>query len=146
MSKIAIITDTDSSLPAELAAQHGIRLIPITVHFGEESYISGVNLDDVKLFEMIDARKKLPTTSAPSPNSFIKAFQAAFDAGAEQIICICVSSKISATYQSAMTALEMFPGKDITILDALNLCMAQGFMALAAAEAAARGASKEEIL
>lgn len=146
MSKIAIITDTDSSLPAALAAQFGIRLIPITVHFGEESYTTGVDLDDARLFEMIDSRKKLPTTSAPPPNAFIKAYEQAFASGAQQVICICVSSKISATYTAALSATEMFPGKDITVIDALNLCMAQGFMALAAADAAARGASKEEIL
>jgi DegV family protein with EDD domain len=146
MSKIAIITDTDSSLPASLAAQHHIRLIPITVHFGEEIYTTGVDLDDAKLFELIDARKKLPTTSAPPPGAFVKAFEQAFAEGADQILCICVSSKISATYQAAMSACETFPGKDITVIDALNLCMAQGFMALAAAEAAARGAGKDEIL
>ncbi len=146
MSKIAIITDTDSSLPADLAAQHGIQLVPITVHFGEEVYTTGLDLDDIRLFKMIDARQKLPTTSAPPPSAFDIAFRQAFERGAEQIICICVSSKISATYLAALSALENFSGKDITVIDSLNLCMAQGFMALAAAEAAERGASKEEIV
>lgn len=146
MTKIAIITDSDSSLPTNLAAKYNILQIPITVQFGEESFITGVNLDDARLFELIDARQTLPTTAAPSPNAFVKAFQQAFDEGAEQILCICVSSKISATYQAALNATEILPGKDITVIDSLNLCMAQGFIVLAAVEAAAHGASKEEIL
>ena len=62
------------------------------------------------------------------------------------MICICVSSKISATYNAAETAREMLPDKDITVLDSLNLCMAQGYMVLAAAEAVANGSSKEEVI
>jgi len=146
MPRIAIITDTDSSLPDDIARRNHIYQIPITVQFGEESFTTGANLDDKELFEMIDRRKKLPTTAAPSPDAFFRAFHKAFDEGYDEIICICVSSKISATYQAALSAAEMLPGKDITIVDSLNLCMAQGFIVLAAAEAAALGLSKDEII
>jgi len=62
MNKIAVITDTDSSLPVELANQYGIRQVPITIHFEDSSYTSGVDIDDRLLFEIIDRQKKLPTT------------------------------------------------------------------------------------
>jgi DegV family protein with EDD domain len=145
MNKIAVVTDTDSSLPPSLAGQYGIQLVPITVHFEDSAiFTTGVDIDDQQLFEMIDRRNKLPTTSAPTPGAFSIAYEEAFRAGAESIICICVSSKVSATVTSAQMACELFPGRDISVIDSLNLTMGQGFMALAAAEAIQRGASKAE--
>ncbi len=146
MPKFAIVTDTDSSLTPELAERYGIRQVPITVHFDQETYTAGQDIDDPRLFEMIDHRKKLPTTAAPSPGAFAAAFESALTAGADGVICVCVSSKISATYASAVTACESFPGRNITVVDSLSATMGQGFLALAAAEAAHAGASKEEIL
>ena len=146
MSKIAIITDTDASLPAEIAAAHGIHLVPITIHFDDETYLTDKDINDEQLFDRVDQEGVLPTTSAPSPGAFVDAFQAAFDNGADGIICINVSSEISATYAAAMNAREMFPNKDISIIDSRSLSLGQGFMVLAAAEAAKRGASKDEII
>ncbi len=146
MNTIAIITDTDSSLPPEVAARYGIRLVPITINFDEETYTTGVDIDDRLLFEKVDRLNKLPTTSAPSPNAFAAEYEAAFQAGAQVVICICVSSLVSSTYNSAVTAREMFPERDITVIDSLNLCMGQGFLALLAAEAGQKGASRDQIL
>jgi len=98
------------------------------------------------LFEIIDRQKKLPTTSAPSPIAFTSAFEAAYHEGADSILCICVSSKISATYNSAVTAAEMYPERDISVIDSQNLSMGQGFMVLAAAEAVSQGATKDEAI
>jgi DegV family protein with EDD domain len=146
MGKTAVITDTDSSLPADIAEQYGIQQVPITIHFSDESYTSGVDIDDTRLFELIDKRKMLPTTAAPAPNAFASAFDKAFSSGADSIVCICVSSKISTTYNSALSACEVFPGKDITVIDSENVSLAQGFMAITAAKAAQAGASKEQLL
>ena len=146
MPNIAIITDTDSSLPKELAAAEGILQVPITVHFENESFTTGVDIDDRLLFEKVDRLKKLPTTSAPAPSAFQAAYEKAFKNGAEAIVCICVSSVISSTYSAALSACEAFPGKNIRVIDSLTVSMAQGFMALAAAEAAREGASLEEVV
>jgi DegV family protein with EDD domain len=146
MSTIAIITDSDASLPADVAARHRIRLVPITVHFGEETLRSEVDIDDVELFARVDQEGKLPTTSAPAPGAFAEAYQAAFDAGADALVCFCVSAEVSATYAAAVAARDMLPGRDITVVDSRSISMGQGFMALAAAEAAQAGASKDEIL
>ena len=146
MSKISIITDTDSSLPIELASQYDIKQVPITIHFGESTYTTGVDINDAILFEIIDQAKKLPTTSAPPPAAFELAYQKAFDEGYESIICICVSSRVSATYQSAVTAKEQFPEKDITVVDSLNLSLALGLIVLTAAKCAKDGLPKNDIL
>lgn len=146
MSHIAIVTDTDASLPAEVAARYGIRLVPINVHFGEEALATGVDIDDAQLFARIDREGRLPTTSAPSPGQFLQAYEAAFAAGADGVACLCVSSAISATYQAAVTAKDLLPGRPIEVVDTLSVSMAQGFMAIAAAEAAAAGASLAEVV
>lgn len=146
MASIAVITDTDASLPNSLAAQYGIRLVPINVHFGEETFQTGVDITDKQVFERVDRDGKLPTTSAPSPGQFAQAYQDALDAGADSIICLTVSSEISATYAAALTARDSFPQQDITVIDTRNLSMGQGFMALAAARAAGEGAAKEEVI
>jgi DegV family protein with EDD domain len=145
MPRTAIITDTDSSLPPDLAARHGIRQAPILVHIDEDTFTCGTDINDRALFAYVDRVKKLPTTSAPSPAAFAVLYENAFQNGAEGIVCICVSSNVSSTYNSAVTACEQFPGRDIRVIDSNSLSMGQGFMALAAAEAARDGADIEDI-
>ena len=120
--------------------------MPIHIQFGDESFVTGVDIDDEKLFAMIDAHNVLPKTAAPSPGAFKKAYQDAIDQGADQIICICCSSKVSATLQAAVMAKEYFADADITVVDSLQLSLAEGFQVIKAAEAAARNATKTEIL
>jgi len=145
MSRTVLITDTDSSIPAALAEKHQIIQVPITIHFGEQSYTTGVDIDDVKVFELVDQLNRLPTTAAPSPGAFAEAYRKAFESGADKVICLAVSSKISATYSSAVTASEMFPDKDITVIDTLNLSMGQGLLVLAAADAIHAGKTAADI-
>ncbi len=144
MSKIQIITDTDSNLPIELAERNGILLVPITIQFGEESFADFFEIQNPEMFERIDKIGKLPTTAAPSPTAFANTFRKAFDSGADSIICITVGAKISRTHESALIAVEDFPGKKITVIDSEFLTMGQGYMALIAAEAIKAGASHEE--
>ena len=146
MPSIAIVTDTDSSLPESVAAEHGIRMVPITINFGDESYRTGTDMDDRRLFERIDQDGKLPTTAAPSPGAFAEAYEDAFSDGADQVLCICVSSEISTTYLSALTARDVMPDRDITVLDSRTVSMIQGFMALDAARSAASDTGIEEII
>jgi DegV family protein with EDD domain len=146
MSSIAIITDTDASLPSELAARQGIRQVPILVHFGEETLKTGEEIDDAQLFVRVDREGRLPTTSAPAPGQFAEAYEAALDSGAEAVVCFCVSSEISGTYNAAVVARDMFPEQDIRVVDTRTVSMVQGFMALAAVEAAQAGASIDEVV
>jgi DegV family protein with EDD domain len=146
MSSIAIVTDTDSDLPEEIAAKYNIRQVPITVHFGDEVLETGIDIDNNQLFARIDREGVLPTTAAPSPGKFAAAYRSAFDEGVDSVICFCVSGEVSATYGAAVTACDEFPDRDISVIDTRSLSMAQGFIALTAAEAIEKGASKEQAI
>ena len=146
MPAIAIVTDTDSSLPVDVAVQYGIRQVPISVHFGQETLKAVVDIDDASLFARVDRENELPTTSAPSPGEFQEAYAAAFAAGADALVCICVSSEVSGVYAAAVSARELMTGRDITVVDSRSMSMGEGFMVLMAAEAARQGASKEEVV
>jgi DegV family protein with EDD domain len=146
MPHTAIITDTDSSLPLELAKKYNIVQIPILIQFGDESFRDVYDIDNDAIFARIDREGKLPTTAAPSPGQFVEAFQQAFDSGADSVLCLNISSETSATFASAHQAAGMLPGKRIEVVDTRSLAMGQGYMVLAAAEAVLKGASIEEAL
>ncbi len=146
MSKIAIITDTDSSLPAELAKQYGIIQVPIIIQFGEESFQDVYEINNETIFARIDKEGKLPTTAAPSPGQFVEAFKTAFASGADSILCMNISSEMSATYASARQAADMFPDNRVEVMDTRSLAIGQGYMAIAAAETIARGGSIEDAI
>jgi DegV family protein with EDD domain len=146
MPSYAIVTDTDCSLPRDLAARNGIRQVAINLHFGDETVRAVEEIDDAGLFMRIGRTGRLPTSSAPSPGQFGEAYRDAFAAGADGVVCFCVSSKGSATFAAAQSACDLLPGHDITVIDTRSATMAQGFMVLEAAEAAAAGASKDEII
>ncbi|MBI9049878.1 MAG: DegV family protein [Anaerolineaceae bacterium] len=146
MQKIIIITDSDCSLSPEMSAEYNIRQVPINIHFGDDTYESGVDINDKTLFERVDKEGKLPTTAAPAPGKFKEAFQQAFDDGCEEIICFCVSSKISATIAAAQQAKEMLDSDAITIIDTETVSLGQGFIVLEAAALAKSGKSSKEII
>jgi len=146
MPKTVIVTDTNSSLSKALCEPLDIIQVPIHIMFDDETYLTGVNVDDQKLFQIIDQQRIFPTTAAPSPNAFQQAFQQAFDQGADQVVCICCSSQISATYDAAKMAAGEFSGKTIAVVDSLQLTLAEGFQVLKAAEMAKQGADLDEIL
>ncbi len=146
MPSIAIVTDTDASLPEDVAAEYNIRQVPIAVNFGNETLLTGVDIDDASLYQRVDREGGLPTTSAPAPGDFLSAFQAAFDEGADQVICLAVSSEVSGTYDAARTARDLLLDRDITVVDTQSISMGQGFMAIEAAKAARSGASKETVV
>jgi DegV family protein with EDD domain len=146
MSQITIITDTDSNIPLELAMKYNIVQVPILIQFGDDSYRDVYDIDNDTIFARIDKEGKLPSTAAPSPGQFAEAFKAAFASGSDSILCLNISSEMSATYTSARQAASMFPDKHIEVVDTRSLAMGQGYMVLAAVEAIAKGASMEEAI
>lgn len=146
MSFIAIITDTDSSLSQQKANELNVIQVPIKIHFEGETYNAVEEIDDARVFARIDKEGILPTTSAPSPGDFADAYQTAFELGAEEVVCFTVSGAVSATYEAALTGVEIVEGGPITVVDSRSLSMGQGYMVMKAAELAEAGATRQEII
>lgn len=146
MSRVAIITDSASDLPPEVAAAAGITVVPLIVSFGAESFRTNVNLTTDEFWaRMIAPGAPFPTTAAASPGDFQAAYQAAFDAGADAIVCVTVSADLSGTIKSATIAAGMLPDREIHVVDSRSASMGHGMLAQIGAEMAAAGRSGAEI-
>lgn len=147
MPKIAIFTDSASDMPPELAAQVGVTVVPLIVSFGKDSYEANVTMSTAQFWErMLAPDAPFPTTAAAAPGTFAKAYQAAFDAGAEAIISIHVSSDLSGTIKSALVAKAGMPDREIHVIDTRSVSAGQIMLCQMAAEMAATGASAAEIV
>jgi DegV family protein with EDD domain len=147
MPKVSIITDTDSSLPEAMAAEYHILQVPISIHMGNELTGTDHTLTNAELFAKIDEAGKLPTTAAPTPGVFLEYFKQVFaEQKPDTLIYYAISGEMSATIKSAQIAADDLKDYDIRVIDSNTLSMAQGYMVLAAAEAARQGKSVEEIM
>lgn len=113
---IRIITDSTSDISTKNAAEMNITLVPLKVIFGDKEYKEGVDITIDGFYEKLVKAERLPTTSQPSPDDFLKHFEEGKAAG-DSIIVIVIASKLSGTYQSAMLAKDMVNYEDIHIID-----------------------------
>jgi len=113
---IKIVADTTSCLPPAIQQEFQIPLVPQMIHFGEDSYTEGVDIDTDTFLSLLHAADSLPKSSAPSPECFREIFQK-HPASANTFICIHPSRDLSGTVRSAETASLDFPDHDIRILD-----------------------------
>jgi DegV family protein with EDD domain len=142
---IKIVTDSTAYLPEAIVRQHDIRVVPLYVHFGEEAFREGVELSDKEFYARLKEAPALPTTSQPSAGEFHQIFEELAEAGHE-IVTLTISSKLSGTWNSAMAAKEMLPEARISIVDTLSTAVGLHLMVNAAVEAAAAGATRQEIV
>lgn len=103
---LAIITDSTCDLPADELRDLHIRRVPLYVNFRGEVFKDWLEITPGDIVAGVSAGAAIPSTSQPSPQDFINAFQAAVTQGATEILCIVISSKLSGTYQSATVAAE----------------------------------------
>jgi len=136
MAGIQIVTDSASDLTPEIAAQYGIRIVPLSVTLGGEHYTDGVDLTAEEFYQTLRTMDVLPRTSQPAPGSFVDVYREALDAG-KQVLSIHISSKLSGTYQAACLAAEMWGAGDIKIIDSESASMGVGLLAIAAARKSA---------
>ena len=146
MSKIAIITDSTSDIPEDMVKELDLKIIPLTVNFGEESFLdNGKDINKKDFYNKVRSSEKLPTTTQPTPKNFIELYSDTLKTS-DSIISIHISKKMSGTINSAEMARKELPGRDIEIIDSELVHMPLGFLAIKAAQLAQQGRSKEEIL
>ena len=142
---IAVVTDSTSDLPPDLAATYGIRVVPLNVRFGVDEYQDGVTMKAEEFYQRLESSDELPTTSAPSPTLFADTYRE-LGADHEAIISLHVSSKLSATHTAAVQATEELgeKGSRVEVVDTLQASMALGWVAVGVAQAINSGANLEE--
>ncbi|HRW36348.1 MAG TPA: DegV family protein [Aquihabitans sp.] len=143
---VKIVTDSAADLTEEHLAAHDIRVVPLTIRFGDDEYVDGVDLSPQAFYDKMAELDVLPATAAPSPGAFEAAFREAAADG-DPVVCISLSSQLSATMQSAETAAKALDGEvEVRVLDSRSITAGLGLQVLAAAEAAEAGASVDDIV
>ena len=146
---VRIVTDSTADIPPEQANTTGITVVSLTVFFGDEAYLDGVELDNANFYRKLQASKALPRTSQPSPAAFQEAFLRLIEEGADGILSVHLSSKLSGTYQSACTGREMLPEGTkkvpIEVVDSKSISIGMSHAILLAAEEAKSGLALPEI-
>lgn len=143
--RVAVVTDSTADLTPDVAARHGITVVPLNVHFGQESFRDQVDLSTDEFMTRLATSERLPTTSQPSVGVFESAFRA-LARDHDEIIAVLISSRLSGTVQSAQLAAEAVADTiQIEIIDSRNVSYALGLQAIRAAELATNGHTAAEI-
>jgi len=145
---LRIVTDGAVDLPAEWYKEYDINRIPINVHFGEEkTYIQDVELSLDEFYKLVDGKTlPHPKTSQPSPHQFVEYYKTIAQPG-DTILSIHITSKLSGTYASSVSAAEELKGTyNIVPVDTLCGTMGTAFMCRSARQMERAGKSVEEIV
>ena len=136
---VRIVTDSTADLPDFLVAELGITVVPLHIHFGEETYEDGVTISKDEFYKRLVTSPKLPKTSAPSSGAFTETY-AQLAEETDEIVSIHISSRLSATYQSATVARDTFPAEtSISVIDSRFATIGLGLIVEQAARMARSG-------
>ncbi|MGH9112415.1 MAG: DegV family protein [Acidimicrobiales bacterium] len=143
---VRIVTDSAADLAGSEIEELGVVVVPLSIRFGDTEYSDGVDLSTEQFYEKLAAEPELPETAAPSPGAFESAFRRQAEAGADAVVCINLSSGLSATMQAAQNGAKALEGDlDVRVIDSRSITSGLGSQVRLAAEAAAGGASADEV-
>jgi DegV family protein with EDD domain len=149
LQKVAIVTDSVACLPRELVEQYGIKIIPVNLYFGDKVYRDWVDITPSQAYELFLKDPTAFKTSGINPVDCLEAYRQVSN-DSNGILCVTISSKLSMVYNSALKAKERagdeLPKNSIGVVDSKTATAAEGFVALAAARAAAGGKSLAEVV
>jgi DegV family protein with EDD domain len=138
---VRIVTDSSCDLPQARADALGIEIVPLTIRFGDEEFVDRVELSNEEFWRKVATSPVLPETAAPSPGAFEERFRALGEAGADGVLCINLSSRLSGTMQSAQVAAKALDGEiPVTVVDSKTVSMGLGSQCVSACAMAADGA------
>lgn len=141
---VRIITDSTSDIGLKNAKELGVDILPLTVHFGEEEYIDGVNLSNEMFYQKLLSGETLPTTSQITVTTFETAFNEIIKDGDEAVV-ILLASKLSGTFQSAMIARNLVSQTHIQVIDSESVTFGLGIQVREAVRLREKGMSAVEI-
>jgi len=145
MSRIAIVTDSTSDIPKDMVKEHQITSVPLSVIFGEETFLDdGIQITIEEFYKKLRSEEKLPTTTQPTPRDFVDVYKDLLK-DHDRVVSIHLSKKMSGTINSAEMAKQQMPDAPIEIIDSEFTHMPLGFLVLEAAKVANAGGSNSEI-
>ncbi|MCL2621433.1 MAG: DegV family protein [Firmicutes bacterium] len=143
MEKIIITTDSASDLTAALYKEYDIKVVPLTVVFGDKECKDGIDCQPSDIYTFVDKSGKLPSTSAVSQHEFEEFFKT-HTAGGAKVIHISLSDALSLTYKNAKAVADQM--KDVYVVDSCRLSMAVGFIAMLAKMQVNKGKTAKEVV
>ncbi len=146
MNRIRVVTDTACDLPDELLAEMGIGLVPLHIRFGSEELVDRTELSTKEFWARMARSDSLPETSAPSPGAFHDVFTAMADEGAAGVVCVSLSSRLSATIEAARQAARDLEGTlPVRVVDSLSVTLGEGLIVTEAAQRAIGGGDLDQV-
>ena len=144
---VKIVTDSSCDLPEALVSELGIDVVPLTIRFGSEELVDRRDLTPTEFWARCAGSRELPSTAAPAPGAFEEVFRKAAADGADGVVCVNLSSKLSATGEAAQAAARaVVDAVPVKVVDSLSVTLGQGMIAVESARRAAAGASVDEIV
>ncbi|MDX1556768.1 MAG: DegV family protein, partial [Xanthomonadales bacterium] len=140
----AIVTDSGADMPEPEVERYGIHVVPLRVSFGEEDFLDGVSIDTETFHRMLAESQSAPLTSQPPAQDFSRQY-ALLSSHGYKVLSIGVSQQLSGTTGAALQAASKYGNGTVRVIDSLSATCGQGLLVLAAAEAAERGYSADEI-
>ncbi|MCU0485006.1 MAG: DegV family protein [Anaerolineales bacterium] len=140
MSKVILVTDSTSGMPAELARQYNVVIGAQTLIWGKETFLDSVTIQPDEFYQRLENASVMPSSSQLSPAEFETIFRDLLDQGYD-VLAVLISTKLSGTINSAVQAKAAIQSDRIEIVDSMTTSMALGFAVMAAARLAAQGAS-----
>lgn len=144
MGNVRVVTDSACDLPQPLVDELSIEIVPLSIRFGSEELVDRRDLTPDQFWARCRSSTVLPETAAPAPGAFQATYEQAAASGCSGIVCVTLSSALSATYQAACSAVES-SSIPVRVIDSTSLTLGQGIMVLAGARAAASGQSLEDV-
>jgi DegV family protein with EDD domain len=147
MRSVRIVTDSTADIPATLASDLGISIVPCQVYFGEQTYQDRVNLSPEEYFDKLARSVRLPRTSQPPVARFVDVYRHLLSAGPEVgVVSIHVAGNLSGTVNSAWTAAQMLPEPSrVEVIDSGQVSMGMGWAVVVAARLAQSGVAQAEV-
>ncbi|HEV3101102.1 MAG TPA: DegV family protein [Candidatus Dormibacteraeota bacterium] len=144
-ARVAIVTDSTSDLPRELAATRSVTIVPLTLHFDGQSLLDGVDITPEEFYRRLPSATTHPTTSQPSAGSFAETYSALLE-NHDAVVSIHISEKLSGTVASARQAADMTDPKRVHVIDSEVVSMSLGLVTLVASALAAQKADAPTIV
>ncbi len=144
-ARVAVVTDSCACIPERLVRELSILTVPLTIRFGAESFLDGVELTAQEFYQRLRHCRELPKTSQPTPEQFLDAFRQAAEK-ARSVVCITMSGALSGTANAARVAASMLTNATVEVVDSLTATFCEGLLVLDAARQAALGAGLRDIV